>query len=129
MNNLENKLKDYFSLKMHELYDVTSSMARFLFERWNTSKLTSENAIKSFVASQEVRKVFFINEEINIAKAYSKDELNKLGISLNEIDAEKHLYTDSKYQFTWEEVFHGPSDSYINLYKVIEPKPDDSHLT
>lgn len=128
MNDLRNRLLDYFSKKMFELYEITENQSRFLFDRWNVIDKTDELAIKKFVESDEVKKVFFIQPDINIAKKYTVEELNKIGIQLNIVDKDKHNYRDSRNNFLWEELYHGIADCWSGYYKVKEPVPDDSHL-
>lgn len=113
---------------MFELYEVTENQSRFLFERWNVVDKNNESAIKAFVESNEVRKIFFIRPKINIAKKYTLEELNKIGIQFIEIDKDKHTYRDSKYNFLWEEIYHGMTDYWSGYYKIKEPAPEDKHL-
>ncbi len=128
MNDIRNRLLDYFSKRMLELYEVTENQARFLFDRWHVIDKYDDLTIKTFVESNEVRKVFFIQPEINIVKKYTLDELNKIGIQLNEVDKDKHIYRDSKNNFLWEEIYHGMADCWSEFYKVKDPIPDDNHL-
>lgn len=128
MNDTRNRLLDYFAKKMFELYEVTENQSRFLFDRWHVIDKNDESTITTFVESDDVRKVFFIQPEINIAKRYTLYELKKISIQLNEVDKDKHIYRDSKYNFLWEEVYHGMADCWSGYYKVKEPLPDDNHL-
>ncbi len=128
MNSTKNRLLDYFIKKMLELYEVTENQSRFLFDRWNIIDKNDESSIKTFIESDDVRKVFFIQPEINIAKEYTLDDLKKIGIELKELDKEKHIYNDYKYNLLWEEVYHGMADCWSGHYKVKKPVPDDKHL-
>ncbi len=128
MNDIKTRLIDYFTKRMFELYEVTGNHARFLFDRWHVIDKGDESDIKAFIESDDVRKVFFIQPEINLAKKYTLDDFNKIGIQLNEIDKDKHTYRDTENNFLWEEIYHGMADCWSGLYKIKEPAPNDNHL-
>lgn len=128
MNDLNNRKIDYFTRRMFELYEVTENHARFLFDRWHVIDKGDEASIRAFIESDDVKKIFFIQPNINIVKKYSLAELNKIGIQLIEVDKENHIFRDSKNNFLWEEIYHGMADCWSGLYKIKEPAPDDKHL-
>lgn len=128
MSNTNIELMDFFSRALFEEYEVPPSMARYLFSRWHISKFEDKEEIRNFVKNEDVKKVFFIKPGINIVKKYSQKELNNLGLVLSEIDALNHLYKDNKYNFLWQEVYHGISESWLGVYTIKDPDPDDKHL-
>ncbi len=129
MNNMKNRLIDFFSKTIYELYEVTDNQARFLFDRWNIIELDNENNIKNFLNNDDVKNVFYIAPDVNIAKKYTLEELHKLKINLSTtLNNEERIYKDDRYGFTWQEVFNGMADSYTGLYKIKEPVANDFHL-
>jgi len=85
--------------------------------------------VEAFLEKNEVYKVFYICPEINIAKNYSREDLNKIGILLNqEVDSAKRIFRDNKYNFKWQEQFSGTGDAYTGYFKVIEPVINDTDL-
>lgn len=128
MSNLKNKQLDFFSKQMFERYEITENHARSLFDRWNVIEKKDEADLIAFIESDDVQRAFFIKNDINIAKKYTSDDLKKAGITLNEVDSEKHLYRDSKYNFLWEELYHNMADCWTGYYKIKDPIPSDTHL-
>lgn len=125
---MENKLIDLFINEIHELYCVNENLARFLFERWNITNKHDSTSIKEFLRSESVKRVFLIKPDINIARKYLITQLEEIGIHLQTVNEEKHLFRDSKYNFLWEEIYYGMADSWSGKYKIIDPKPEDDHL-
>ena len=125
---MENKLIDLFINQIHELYSVNENLARFLFERWNIANKYDSSTINEFLRGEEVKKVFLIKPDINIAREYLFTELKEIGINLQTVNEEKHHYRDSKYNYLWKEIYYGMADSWSGKYKIIDPKPEDDHL-
>ena len=123
-------IKDSFIEKIYNKYFVTENLARLLYERWQIErKCLSDGEIESFLNSALVQKVFLLTPEINIVQKYTLEQLNTIGAELTTVvDAEKRIFLDKKFNFTWQELFHGPSESYTGLYQIIKPQPDDSAL-
>jgi len=128
MKNTNNDMSKLFSKLMMKEYEVGENQARFLFDRWNIERHQSIDTIENFVKSEKVRKVFFIQDDINISKNYSLDDLKKIGVNLIEINAKEHTFKDDKYGYLWKEIFHGMSDAWIGLFQIVDPKPKDNHL-
>jgi hypothetical protein len=115
------------SLKL--AYGVDENLGRYLFERWNIKKKLSRSEIQSFVLSDEVKMVFIVAPGVNRAKRYTRDEIRSLGAELSQtVDANKRIFKDDKFGFTWQEAYNGLADSYTGLFDLIEPEPEDQHL-
>ena len=124
------ELRNAFIEGLKKKYGVNENLANFLFDRWHIKKRVTKYELNSFIDSYDIKRFFILNHDVNRAKNYSISQLESLGIELSIIaDDDKRLFKDNKYGFVWREKYNGMADAYTGLFEIVEPEPDDMHLT
>jgi hypothetical protein len=118
-------LMDYFIERLYQVYGVTESPARHFYESWNLEKLNSKSEIDSFLNSDLLRNVVVSKDGLNLLKKYEAAELENLGTVLNQENENERIFKDTKFGYTWRQLYHGFSEVWLDQYVIIAPVIDD----
>ena len=105
------------------MYGAPPSLARYLYTHWRVNELGSEIEIDQFLNSATVKQALIPKHDISLVGRYCA-----LGIDLMIEDPLKHLFSDSKHNYKWQQVFHGMTDTWLDLYHVVDPVVDESKI-
>ena len=112
---------------MVKLYGAKPSLADFLFESWKVELLAS-TAIIDRLLNADLVKSAISPRGLSLIKSYTESELAHVGLTLNACPTSEHEYVDNGFQYRWKQVYHGPADSWLDLYEVVEPTVDDGKI-